>query len=496
MKLWTLLSFVAAYQQVLLAESNILVVFPHVYYSHFKETARLVSKIGTYGYNVTFVTPFPTQLENAHQGITEISIEGIVEPLKDYVANFYQTENTWYSYWSHLKYTKDIGYEYAQKVLENENVTKLISSSSQFDLVIIEDVSADALTILSHIFKCPLVVLLSEPLGIFYDNYVTDITPWKQYNEIRSMHHWAFKELFRELNTLPAQNRLARKFLPSAPDLRNIMYDTSLVLMPSYEILTYLVPKYPHVKQIGGFNRAESNKPEIEAENASASLVVVSKNIPSYIFEKLLDIPSLKFIYTSQVSDVIRQERVDLLIGDGDVYDIASAMARRVKVLIISRNYWHQSFLIDKLVDERMALQVSIEDDFKKIVEAVNYLMNDAESVFKVMRAWTLMNIEQPEGDQTMGWLEHVLFYKGASHLRPSNLRSSLLHNRITVIIILIIVDLALFLLFYWIIIHFHKVLRHAVLKVCGAIRRFIKRRAQPQTTISYIPIDEKKFGI
>lgn len=67
------------------------------------------------------------------------------------------------------------------------------------------------------------------------------------------------------------------------------------------------------------------------------------------------------------------------MIGDGDVYDTASAMSRRVKVLVISRNFWHQSFLIDKLVDEHMALQVSIEDDFQKIVDAVNYLMNDAE---------------------------------------------------------------------------------------------------------------------
>lgn len=322
MKLWTLLSFMAAFHPKILAENNILVVFPHVYYSHFQETARLVSKIATYGYNVTFVTPFPTQQKIPQKGIMEISIEGIVGPLRgnsrlssliccvdcsfpDYEAKFYQTENTWYSYWSHLKYAKDIGYEYAQRVLENENVTRLISSRSQFDLVIIEDVSADALTIFSHIFNCPLVVLLSEPLGLFYDNYVTDITPWKQSNEIRNTHHWAFKELFRELNTLPAQNRLARKILPEAPDLRNIMYDTSLVLMPSYEILTYLVPKYPHVKQIGGFNREEPKTPEIQTKNAS--VVVVSTNLPSHIFEQLLSIPSLKFIYTSHVSEVIRK---------------------------------------------------------------------------------------------------------------------------------------------------------------------------------------------
>lgn len=104
------------------------------------------------------------------------------------------------------------------------------------------------------------------------------------------------------------------------------------------------------------------------------------------------------------------------------------------------------------------------------------------------------MNIEQPENDQTMGWLEHVLFYKGASHLRPKNLRRSLLHNRLIVIIILIIVDITLFLLFYWIITHFHKLVRYVVLKVWGAMRRIIKRK--PQTTISYIPIDERKFGI
>lgn len=63
--------------------SNILAVFPHTYYSHFKGTSTLVRELSSRGHNVTFVTPYPGELGvGYYTNITEISIGDIVDPIK------------------------------------------------------------------------------------------------------------------------------------------------------------------------------------------------------------------------------------------------------------------------------------------------------------------------------------------------------------------------------------------------------------------------------
>lgn len=200
--------------------------------------------------------------------------------------------------------------------MENENVTKLITSNSSFDLVIIEDVSADALAVLSHVFNCPLVVVLSEPVSMFYDNYFSDNIMWKQYNELRNAHQWVIKELYRKWFVLPSQNQLVREVIPEALDLKDILYQTSLVLMPSYPALGNLVPKYQNVKQIGGFNYfGSSRKLPQELEmfyNDPSGMIVISNHLPVNVQDQLrvfffgnVDLMIHMIHFTSDVADVI-----------------------------------------------------------------------------------------------------------------------------------------------------------------------------------------------
>lgn len=61
-----------------------------------------------------------------------------------------------------------------------------------------------------------------------------------------------------------------------------------------------------------------------------------------------------------------------LFIGDGDVYDTDLAVINQVPVLSISTNVWQQRFLIDSLVENKMAAQVSADSidspEFNRLV--------------------------------------------------------------------------------------------------------------------------------
>lgn len=67
-----------------------------------------------------------------------------------------------------------------------------------------------------------------------------------------------------------------------------------------------------------------------------------------------------------------------LFIGDGDVYDTGLAVINQVPVLSISTNVWQQSFLIDSLVETKMAAQVSADSiDSLAFNRLVHRLLND-----------------------------------------------------------------------------------------------------------------------
>lgn len=227
--------------------------------------------------------------------------------------------------WSKLKSDNAIGQAYLKLVVESDSFRKLIASNdTRFDLIVLEDVGAFGLAVLSEIFKCPLVALLSEPLSSFYDNFVFDQFEWLQADFLKNTHYWLFKEFYRELFIFPKQKSLLKPVVPNGLDFIEALYNTRLVLLPSYQSIGRLIPKYSHVKQIGGYNRLTNwrNQPKnrtdcevgsnhllqrlpyrishmndliIKNQNTSENVVVISTRLPQIVkseIEKLeLSIP-------------------------------------------------------------------------------------------------------------------------------------------------------------------------------------------------------------
>lgn len=239
-----------------------------------------------------------------------------IDLLLEFTHNFIIENNKPNCYWWNLKYAKEVGYQYAKHIIENENFTKIFSEPD-YTSIILEDVGANALAVLSEIYdNAPLTVVLSDPLSVFYDNYFTKIrveAPWGQWLEA---HHWVLKEIYRDLFILPDQEVLARKIYENASSLTDTLSATKLVLMPAYSTFGNYMPAYPHAKIIGGFKEQETrNLTLYKPQELYGQVILISRNIPDIVFnyyENLLKsiYPQDLVVHSPNITDVACKLRV------------------------------------------------------------------------------------------------------------------------------------------------------------------------------------------
>lgn len=63
-----------------------------------------------------------------------------------------------------------------------------------------------------------------------------------------------FANMYRHLYFFPKQNEMMKKFYPNSPDLMDLYYNVSLVLLMSHESVNQAVPLVPNMINIGGFH--------------------------------------------------------------------------------------------------------------------------------------------------------------------------------------------------------------------------------------------------
>lgn len=248
---------------------------------------------------------------------------------------------------SKLKNENAIGQAYLKLVVESDSFKNLIASNdTRFDLVLIEDVGAFGLAVLSQIFKCPLVTLLSEPLSSFYDNFVFDQFEWTQIDPLRTAHYWLFKEFYREFFIFPQQKALLKGVIPDGLDFIEALYNTRLVLLPSYQSIGRLMPRYSYVKHIGGYNRVtlvdeelKKRKNNTDCEVGSNKLLQTLSCTRSFLndFMKNQNTSENVVVISTRLPPVVKSEieelefSIPVKIVQWDVYKMAGKCIQGVK---------------------------------------------------------------------------------------------------------------------------------------------------------------------
>lgn len=174
----------------------------------------------------------------------------------------------------------NLGFPMTENALADPKVQALIHSNETFDVVISEIFANEAHMGFAYHFKTPLILFSSiypsEWTNFFVGNpnppsYVVHsgsgyATPMNIWERIGNLFYYAYDVLLREFYLYPTHDALLKRYLPNAPDLRELMYNVSLILLNSHPSYTEAVPLVQNMIQIAGFH-VKQEQLETELKN-------------------------------------------------------------------------------------------------------------------------------------------------------------------------------------------------------------------------------------
>lgn len=172
------------------------------------------------------------------------------------------------SFIGQVAWAANFGLSYTEKILQDRRIQELLRSDEQFDLMIIENFLNEALMIFQHKFKCPLIYLAPGPITIFNSylfanpsqpayvpNSLADFgSHMMLWDRIRNVYYDVIGELYVQFVVIPNQNAILQRCVPGAPDLEDILYNASFLLLASHISLRHPSPLQPNIKEIGGYH--------------------------------------------------------------------------------------------------------------------------------------------------------------------------------------------------------------------------------------------------
>lgn len=150
-------------------------------------------------------------------------------------------------------------------------VQQLLKSNATFDVIVMEDFLAASLMGLSHYYKAPLVLVCGQGANIWNNNLFGNPDPssyipnmFATYSSnmtfLQRVHNFLIKNLdllYRHIAYYPRENEILHQYLPDAPDLYDILYNVSLILLNSHTSYQDPIPLLPNMIEIAGYHIVE-----------------------------------------------------------------------------------------------------------------------------------------------------------------------------------------------------------------------------------------------
>lgn len=372
-----------------------------------------------------------------------------------------------------------------EEVLKNEELQKFLKTKQHFDVVIVEQFMNDAQKALSTHFNAPLIIFSTVGANSWINPLVGNPSPLSYIPE--SMLDYSYNMTFfqRVVNTItfvanelishcitfPRQNKMLKQYFPNAPELDDVLYNASLVLLNGHSSLNQPVPYVPNMIDIGGFHIKPPKKlPEDlqtfldEAKDGviyfsmgsnlkSAEFPIEKREAFLKTFAKLKQKvlwkweednlpgqpPNVKLSKWLPQQDILAHPNVKLFITHGGFLSTTETIYHGVPTLAIPI-FGDQKLNAKRAVHFGYGLTlpyVDITEDnlTKKITELLNnprYLYNNqlvkAKNLFSSYRN-NAKKRSQIFHDRLVGpldtavyWVEYVARHKGAPHLRVAGL--------------------------------------------------------------------------
>ncbi|CAI6355963.1 unnamed protein product [Macrosiphum euphorbiae] len=478
--------------------------------SHWNYVSSIVRVLSKNGHQVTVFTPFP---EGDRDNYTEVdtSIDHGQNGTEFVPMDLIDTMALWSHPMSMIKFLRTQRTVLCDQVYKNDQLKKLIedNETSNFDVLMIENVGYDCDLYLAHKLNLPLIYLISSPMLTFAERSIFGDIP----NPATISHllsGYAIPKTFvqRILNTallaysmiVFSYDKLVIQYTANRPyDLEKSTVQPSLTFLNSHFISEASRPFSQNVIEVGGIHLKPpksipndilefiENSPHGVILFTLGSVVNMSTS-PDYILnpikEALAQVPQrVLWKYEGKMvnkpknvmirkwlpqREILLHPKVKLFISHGGMSGVYETVDAGIPVLGFPLLY-DQPRNIANLVHAGMAISMDIlsvkKDTFlRNVLELVNdekYMRNAkiASDIFK--------NRPMSPEQSVLYWTEYVIRHKGAPHLKPHSLNLTWYQYLLLDVIAAMIVFLCISLLIaYKCIIMLNNLIRKNVLNI------------------------------
>jgi glucuronosyltransferase len=273
--------------------ANILAVFHHIGYSHFKVFQPVMRKLAENGHRVTVASYFPDK--DPHPNYKDLVFDISVFPKLNFGINEIGAKTFWSSSidfyllmtWGHMTCEKAFESPVMDQILD-------LHEKEPFDLVVLEFFNTDCMLGLTHKLNVPFIGLSSCALSPWhYDRFGLPDTPSyipsqfgrfpQAMNFWQRLENWLVVKLtktFYYFFEVSDDALIKARFGHDTPSIADLKLEASLILVNQHFSLNGPRPMTPNVIEIGGVH-VEDDKPlpkdvaEI-LDNAENGVILVS----------------------------------------------------------------------------------------------------------------------------------------------------------------------------------------------------------------------------
>ncbi|KAF5307444.1 hypothetical protein FQR65_LT18418 [Abscondita terminalis] len=444
--------------------AQILGIFHEKSFSHQQLGTKLLYELAERGHDVTLLTTVIPKSQPKNFTTIKLDMQGHSTGSNEDLFHFNNL-----NMFQQLSIVNAAELIWVETLLNDTNLQKLLRSNKSFDMVIMEQLGTHALKGICHYYDAHCVMLstmgstpltdvqMGNPLNPSYVpyrflNYSSKMSFWQRlHNSFAVLVNY----LFFYYGSLPQQNVIMKKYFPNPPELSDLIYNVSLMLVNSHYSTSVLVANVPNVIEIGGYHIDPPKELPEEIQKYlddamdgaiyfNMGSILQSKSIDTEklqcilrVFTKLkqkilwkfesnelnIKADNIKVLNWLPQKDILAHPNIRLFITHGGLLSTTEALYFGVPIIGIPI-FADQG--LNVALAEHLGYGVAVpysslnEGRFE---EAVNLVLNNRTFTDVALQKSKIFHDRPMKPlDTAVYWIEHCLRHNGTKHLRSAAL--------------------------------------------------------------------------